>query len=120
MNKLSYLDKIYNQELFTSRDKVKYFEGWYFKNSFENIDNNNSNNLTISFIPGICKNNIEHYAFIQVICNHTKSFFVKYDIKKFKYYDNPFKIKLKKRRYLLNLTITIKNSFKLVSPNGFY
>ena len=88
MNNLSYINKIKNQELFLSRNKKLYFEGWYFKNSFLDKD------LVISFIPGICKNKNENYCFIQVICNKFNSFFIKYDISKFKYFDNPFKIKI--------------------------
>ena len=131
MNKLNYLSKIYNQELFLSRNYTKYFEGWYFKNSF------NYNNFTISFIPGVCKNEKECYAFIQVIATIPfKIFSFTGHIATFMYNDNQYifdtynlsnyelnleknilSITLKKRRYKLKLIININNNFKLISPN---
>ena len=62
-----------------------YFEGWYFKNT--NQEN------SISFIPGININKKEKKAFIQVITNNN-SYYINYDIKDFKYNDNPFYIKI--------------------------
>jgi hypothetical protein len=47
-----------------------YFEGWYYKNT--------SDNISISFIPGISINKNERKAFIQVITNDN-SYNIDYD-----------------------------------------
>ena len=62
-----------------------YFEGWYFKNTRDNI--------SISFIPGISINKNERKAFIQVITNDN-SYNIDYDINEFEYSNNPFKIRI--------------------------
>lgn len=79
---------IKNPELFQGEKyliKKNYFEGWYFKNI--------NNQIGISFIPGISINNKEAKAFIQIITNST-SYFIDYNIKDFKYSNNPFYIKI--------------------------
>ena len=80
---------IKNQGLFQGEQYLKtnqdYFEGWYFKNS------NNKN--TISFIPGININGTKREAFVQVITNDS-SYFVHYDIDKFKFNNKEFCIKI--------------------------
>ena len=91
MKKLFY---IRNSELFQGRkylDKKKYyFEGWYFKNTCDDI--------CISFIPGISINKDKNKAFIQIITND-KSYYINYDIDDFKYSDNPFYIKIGKNYF---------------------
>lgn len=80
---------IKNPELFQGEKylnkKKNYFEGWYFKNI--------NNQIGISFIPGISINNKEAKAFIQIITNST-SYFIDYNIKDFKFSNNPFYIKI--------------------------
>lgn len=62
-----------------------YFEGWYFKNT--------SDNLNISFIPGINITKNKKEAFIQVITKDT-SYYINYDIKDFHYNHSPFYIEI--------------------------
>lgn len=62
-----------------------YFEGWYYKNT--------SDNISISFIPGISINKNEKKAFIQVITNDN-SYNIDYDIEEFEYSNSPFKIRI--------------------------
>lgn len=86
MNKLIL---IRNAELFQGKNylnkKKKYFEGWYFKNT--NIQKG------ISFIPGINIDDTGAKAFIQIITNNM-SYFVNYNIKDFKFNNNPFCIRI--------------------------
>ena len=86
MNKLLLIK---NAELFQGEkylDKKKdYFEGWYFKNA--NFQRG------ISFIPGINIDDAEAKAFIQIITNDM-SYFINYNIKDFKFNNNPFYIKI--------------------------
>lgn len=86
MNKLLLIK---NAELFQGEkylDKKKdYFEGWYFKNT--NFQRG------ISFIPGINIDDAEAKAFIQIITNDM-SYFINYNIKDFKFNNNPFYIKI--------------------------
>ncbi len=88
MNKL-FLMK--NADLFQGEKylnkKLKYFEGWYFKNI--------NSHKGISFIPGINIDDNGAKAFIQIITNN-KSYFVNYDIKQFNFIYNPFCIQIGK------------------------
>lgn len=82
---LKYFEKIKHQEKYIGSNSVNYFEGWYFKHII--------NNKCISIIPGISKSNGKEIAFIQVIDSITnKSYNIDYDIKHFKYTNNPFSI----------------------------
>ena len=82
MNKLLLIK---NADLFQGKNylnkKKNYFEGWYFKNT--NLQKG------ISFIPGINIDDTGAKAFIQIITNNM-SYFVNYNIKDFKFNDNPF------------------------------
>ncbi len=82
--------------------KKGYFEGWYFKNQFE--DN------VISFIPGInIKENGEKYSFIQVITK-TKSYNINYDFKDFSISADKLTIKIKDNIFSTKgIIINIKN-----------
>ena len=86
MNKLLLMK---NAELFQGakylNKKKSYFEGWYFKNA--NFQRG------ISFIPGINIDDAEAKAFIQIITNDM-SYFINYNIKDFKFNNNPFYIKI--------------------------
>ena len=86
MNKLLLIK---NAELFQGKKylgkKKNYFEGWYFKNA--NFQRG------ISFIPGINIDDAEAKAFIQIITNDM-SYFINYNIKDFKFNNNPFYIKI--------------------------
>ena len=78
-----------NKECFQGEKYLKknnnYFEGWYFKNT--------SNNLNISFIPGINITKNKKGAFIQVITEST-SYYINFDINDFYYSNYPFYIKI--------------------------
>lgn len=78
-----------NKECFQGEKYLKknktYFEGWYFKNT--------SDNLNISFIHGINITKNKKEAFIQVITKNT-SYYINYDIKDFHYSHSPFFIKI--------------------------
>ncbi len=80
---------IKNPELFQGEKCINssknYFEGWYFKNTY---DKNG-----ISFIPGININGHKKKAFIQVITNGS-SYFVNYNIDDFEFSSAPFYIKI--------------------------
>lgn len=76
--------QIFQGEKYLNTNKT-YFEGWYFK-----ITNKNN---SISFIPGISINKKEKHSFIQIITNNT-SYYIKYNIKEFKYSHTPFYIKI--------------------------
>lgn len=97
MNKIYLIKK---QELFQGEKKLKkeknYFEGWYFKNT--------KNKENIAFIPGINIENKNKNAFIQIITNK-KSYYIKYNIKDFKYSHNPFYIKIKNNYFSKNKII---------------
>lgn len=84
------LELIKKPELFQGEKyfnkNINYFEGWYFKNI--------GNNFGISFIPGINIDENGKKAFIQVITNNA-SYYINYDINEFKYYSDPFYIKIK-------------------------
>lgn len=84
------------------RKKKVYFEGWYFKNQFE--DN------IIAFIPGInIKVNGEKYSFIQIITK-SKSYNIKYDFKDFSISDDKLTIKIKDNIFSTRgIIINIKN-----------
>lgn len=84
MNKLFL---IRNQELFQGEKSLEkdYFEGWYFKNT--------SNEKSICFIPGINIEGKNKKSFIQIITNNS-SYFIEYDIKRFKFSHIPFKIQI--------------------------
>lgn len=67
-------------------NKLKnYFEGWYFKNSFENT--------TISFIPGLNIENKNKSCFIQIITN-SNSYYIPYKFDDFHFSYNPFYIQI--------------------------
>lgn len=86
MNKM-YLMKnpeVFQGEKYLTNTK-SYFEGWYFKNS--------NNEKSISFIPGINIEEGKKKSFVQIITNE-KSYFIKYDIKDFKFGFEPFYIKI--------------------------
>lgn len=86
MNKLFL---IRNPDLFQGEKYLNthknYFEGWYFKNT--NKEEN------IAFIPGINIDGKTKNAFIQVITDDS-SYYIKYNIDEFKFYFDPFCIKI--------------------------
>lgn len=86
MNKLFLMKNpdLFQGEKYLNTNK-NYFEGWYFKNT-NNIE-------SISFIPGINIDGKDKRAFIQVITNNS-SYFINYNIEDFKFYYNPFGIKI--------------------------
>ena len=61
----------------------------YIKMGYKNTFKNNS----ISFIPGICIDNCNKHAFIQVITNN-KSYYIRYPIEEFSFNHKPFYIKI--------------------------
>lgn len=73
-----------------------YFEGWYFKNCF--------NNTSISFIPGINIKNNKKSCFIQVITN-TNSYYISYEFTDFIFSHEPFYIKIKNNYFSENKII---------------
>lgn len=84
------------------KKKKEYFEGWYFKNQFE--DN------IISFIPGInIKANGEKYSFIQIITKD-KSYNINYDFNDFSISDDKLTIKIKDNIFSTRgIILNIKN-----------
>ena len=86
MNKLFLMRNpdLFQGEKYLNRN-INYFEGWYFKNVNENA--------SISFIPGISIEKNSKKAFVQVITN-SSSYFINYPIDDFKFYFNPFCIKI--------------------------
>lgn len=86
MNKLFLMKNpdIFQGQIYLNKNK-KYFEGWYFKNTY--------NGNSISFIPGININEKNKKAFIQVITD-TSSYFVNYDINNFDFSLEPFYIQI--------------------------
>ena len=76
--------ELFQGEKYLNKNK-NYFEGWYFKHT--------SDKLNISFIPGISINKKTKKAFIQIITNNA-SYNIDYDIKEFRYSNNPFYIKI--------------------------
>lgn len=84
------------------KKKKAYFEGWYFKNQFEN-------NI-ISFIPGInIKANGEKYSFIQIITKD-KSYNINYDFNDFSISDDKLTIKIKDNIFSTRgIILNIKN-----------
>ena len=81
---------------YKGRNKKKnYFEGWYYKCVTKNQD------VTLSFIPGVSKNNIDPHAFIQIIindCQTIRTEYLRYDLNDF-YYDD------------INHCVQIKNNY---------
>lgn len=82
--------------------KKGYFEGWYFKNQFE--DN------IISFIPGInIKSKGEKYSFIQIITQN-KSYNINYDFNDFSISDDKLTIRIKDNIFSTRgIILNIKN-----------
>lgn len=78
-----------NPELFQGEKYLNtnrsYFEGWYFKNT--------NNEVGISFIPGINIDNKNKKAFIQVITNDI-SYFINYNIDDFIFNNKVFSIQI--------------------------
>lgn len=111
MNKL-FLMK--NPELFQGEKYLNtnkdYFEGWYFKNT--NSDNG------VSFIPGININDKSKKAFIQINTKES-SYFINYDIDKFKFNFNPFCIKIGNNIFSKDgISINIKDSKQSLNVYG--
>lgn len=68
-------------------NKKRFFEGWYFKQQYEN--------LNIAFIPGVnIDKNGARYSFIQVIMD-SNSYYIKYDYKDFLVSEDKLTIKIK-------------------------
>lgn len=111
MNKI---DFIKNPKLYQGQTKKKisneYFEGWYFKNIFDNYG--------ISFIPGINIENGNKYAFIQVI-TESKSYYLKYNFKDFIYSNNPFYIKIGNNKFSdKELILDISDKLQAIEIKG--
>ena len=83
-------------------NKKSYFEGWYFKHQ--------SDDFSISFIPGININkNGDKYAFIQII-TEKKSYNINYDFNDFSISKDKLTIKIKDNIFSLNgVIVNIKN-----------
>ena len=83
-------------------NKKSYFQGWYFKNQ--------TNNYSISFIPGININkNGDKYAFIQIITEY-KSYNINYDYNDFSISKDKLTIKIKDSIFSLKgIIVNIKN-----------
>ena len=105
------MNKHYNKITFQGNKKNisnNYFEGWYYKQVSKDTK------YTISFIPGISYNKIDPHCFIQcIICNEKEeltSYYLKYDVSKFSYQDNPFKVVIDSSSFYENsIEINIKN-----------
>ncbi|MGM0640478.1 MAG: tocopherol cyclase family protein [Thermotogota bacterium] len=97
------IKKFYNPIFYHGENKNNYFEGWYYKISYENRN--------IAFIPGISKNNKEHFSFIQIIDSEKENaIFKKYDINKFIFDKNRFIIKIEQNYFSKDrLKINIDN-----------
>ena len=108
-------DYIIRNPLFFQGEKYlkknkNYFEGWYFKNTYSNG--------TISFIPGICINEKDKMAFIQIITDQS-SYFIFYDIDLFSYNDNPFFIQIQNNYFSFNeLYIDIHDEKQKIDLHG--
>lgn len=71
---------LYRPEAFQGNMKRKnYFEGYFFKLVSE--DNKNA----ISIIPGICLNEEDSHAYIQILDTNGRSYYIKYALKEFSY-----------------------------------
>ncbi|MEG2235859.1 MAG: tocopherol cyclase family protein [Clostridia bacterium] len=111
---LNYFNKIKYQEKYIGSNKKNYFEGWYFKHQI--------GDKCICIIPGISIVNKKEYAFIQVIDNITnKSYNIDYDIKYFKYNNNPFSIQIGNNYFSENkIILDIENSELKLKANVEY
>lgn len=104
---------IQHPECFLSRNKKEYFEGWYYKQVFQ------EEGFSFSVIPGVCQNKKESFAFIQMIHSQYGTFQFEFPIDAFSYQDNPFEIKIgnnifSKEKMMLDLEekeFNIKGSF---------
>lgn len=93
---------IQHPECFLSRNKKEYFEGWYYKQVFQN------EGFSFSVIPGVCKNKTEEFAFIQMIHSQKGTYQFEFPISAFSYQDHPFTIRIgdnifSKDRMILNI-----------------
>ena len=101
--------EIFQGEKYLNTNK-NYFEGWYFKNT--------NKKTGISFIPGINIENGNKKAFIQVITGEN-SYYINYDIKDFKFSQNPFCIKIGKNLFSkYNLHIDINDEKQNLKISG--
>ncbi|PKM66604.1 MAG: hypothetical protein CVU94_07325 [Firmicutes bacterium HGW-Firmicutes-19] len=72
-----------------SKRKDRYFEGWYFKQVCQRLQQ------TISFIPGISLKRGDEHAFIQVIIAPAiKTYYFRFDISEFSTDETPFLVKI--------------------------
>ena len=111
MNKLFLIQKpeVFQGEKYLNINK-NYFEGWYFKNT--------NNNISISFIPGINIDEKEKKAFIQVITDKS-SYFINYNINDFKFNFKPFYIKINNNYFSKDkMYIDIKEDSQNIEING--
>jgi hypothetical protein len=105
--------KIFHPILYQGRKKRDhYFEGWYYKQV------SSDQNLSIAFIPGICKNKNDPHAFIQIIIsdvphNQLLTHYFRYPLSEFRYTNNPFGLLIGRNRFS-------ENSLSLDMEDGEY
>ena len=113
------MKKLLNQEVYQGTGKEKnYFEGWYYKNV------TSDGRYVISLIPGICINESDSHAFIQIIENkNNKTYYIRYPVEEFKYDKDKLKVtigsnvfekdkidlKIKEKDITLKGTLTFRN-----------
>ncbi|MBE2187920.1 MAG: hypothetical protein IAE98_00505 [Candidatus Kapabacteria bacterium] len=91
-NPMSFLNKIWNPELYHGSNKRgTFFEGWYYKNVSYNGES------IVSIIPGVfkSKDKSKEHAFIQFIdgkSNQTTYF--RFDINEFRAFQKPFEVQI--------------------------
>jgi tocopherol cyclase len=88
-----------------SKRKDRYFEGWYFKQVCEKIQQ------SISFIPGISLKKGDEHAFIQVIiAPKIQTHYFRFDISEFITEDHPFFVRIANNTFSeTGISIDLKN-----------
>jgi tocopherol cyclase len=88
-----------------SNKKDRYFEGWYFKQVCEQLQQ------TISFIPGVSLRKGDQHAFIQVIvAPQIQTHYFRFDISEFSSEEKPFRIRIASNTFSeTGISINLRN-----------
>jgi tocopherol cyclase len=88
-----------------SNKKDRYFEGWYFKQVCEQLQQ------TISFIPGVSLRKGDQHAFIQVIvAPQIQTHYFRFDISEFSSEEKPFRIRIANNTFSeTGISINLRN-----------
>jgi hypothetical protein len=91
-------DRLRNLENFQGKlSKINYFEGWYFKQVSK------SQEISMSFIPGISLSGEDRHAFVQVIQSPgPETHYFRYPLEAFSWEENEFSISIGPNRFSLD------------------